>query len=351
MVDIASDLLSQMVFNPKIADEAVENERATIITEENEVNHNYEEVIWDSLHAIAYPDSPVGFPILGSHKNIQSITTRMIKDQHSKFYNPSNCIFLCATKLEHERCCESIQKATSFIKKQPPLNIKEIDSKLKIDFQPVSRMFGSNFLEKSILIIGLKAPGVLDPNLIPCRIVTSAIGNLSSANPMEASPLLNVNGIKDQNAFNSELKIKSFEIAQHYQPYGKTGLICMIGSTKIGEESNWLDRVVKSLFGATVNISSDNLKMAKLRLKYDIQKSLSSSFNVANEVGVNLTLTGFWEGIGSYLNKIEKTTKDDLMRFYNGYIDNKLPAIVSITNPSFGQRKKLQENQGVNSKK
>lgn len=343
-LDIASELLSQIVFNPKIANEAVENERATIITEENEVNHNFEEVIWDSLHAIAYPDSPVGFPILGSRQNINSITAQMIKEQHTKFYNPSNCIFVCATKLEHERICESIQKATSFIRKIPPLNISEIDSKLKIDFKPVFRMFGSNYLDKSILIMGLEAPGILDPNLVSCRVVTSAIGNLSSANPMEASPILNVNGIKDPSQLNSELRRTDFQIAQHYQPYGKKGLICMIGSTKIGEEQSWLDRVIKSLIAATANISHDNLKMAKLRLKYDYQKNMSSSTNVANEVGANLTLTGFWEGIGEWMNKIEKTTKDDLLRFYNSYIDKKMPAIVTISKPTPEQIKKLQEN-------
>lgn len=342
-LDIAAELLSQIVFNPKIADEAVENERATIITEENEVNHNFEEVIWDSLHAIAYPDSPVGFPILGSRNNINSITAKMIKEQHDKFYNPSNCIFVCATKLEHEHCCESIQKATSFLKRRPPLNISEIDSKIKIDFQPVFRLFGSNYLEKSMLIVGLQAPGILDPNLVACRIVTSAIGNLTSANPMESSPILNVNGITDTNALNSELKRTDFQIAQYYQPYGKTGLICMIGSTKFGEEQNWLDRVIRSLIAATANISAENLQMAKLRLKYDYQKNLSSSINIANEAGANLTLTGFWEGVGEWMNKIEKTTKDDLMRFYNGYIDKKMPAIVNITRPTPEQLKKLQE--------
>ena len=134
-LDIATKLISQIVFNPKIEDRAVENERLTILMEEKEVSRNYDEVIWDNLHLNVYPDSPVRFPILGSHSNIKMISAQMIQDQYKKFYNPSNCIFLCATKLEHEHCCESIQKATSFIKKQPPLNIAEIDDKLKINFQ------------------------------------------------------------------------------------------------------------------------------------------------------------------------------------------------------------------------
>ena len=44
------------------------------------------------------------------------------------------------------------------------------------------------------------------------------------------------------------------------------------------------------------------------------------------------------------MNKIEKTTKDDLLRFYNSYIDKKMPAIVTISKPTPEQIKKLQEN-------
>lgn len=327
-LDIATELISQIVFNPKIEDRDVENERMTILMEENEVNHNYDEVVWDNLHLNAYPDSPVGFPILGSHNNIKIITAEMIKQQYQKFYNPSNCIFLCATKLDHERCCESIQKATSFVKKRPPLNISEIDNNLKIEFNPVVRKYGSDYLERSMIIMGLPAPGVSDPDLLPCRAVASAIGNKTSDNPMEISPFLKFNNNKNtnQNQLNSD-----FMIAQHYQPYGKTGLMCMLGSTKFGEEEQWIDRVIQSLMESTVNISSENLKMAKLRLKYDFQKNLSSSICIANEVGANLLLAGFWEGIGEWMNKIEKITKDDLIRFYNKYLDNKMPAIISIT--------------------
>ncbi|KAK8884191.1 Mitochondrial-processing peptidase subunit beta [Tritrichomonas musculus] len=343
-LDIATKLISQMIFNPKIEESAVENERTTILTEENEVNHNYEEVIWDNFHLNAYPDSSVGFPILGSHNNIKLISAQMIRDHYNKFYNPSNCIFLCATKLEHERCCDIIQKETSFLKSRPPLNISQIDNSLKIKFNPMVRMYGSNYLEKSMLIVGLEAPAVNDPDLVSCRVVTSAIGNITSDNPMEASPILNMNLNNNQNALSSDLRNMDFKIFQHYQPYGKTGLMCMIGSTKIGEERVWLDLVIRSLISSTVNISNDNLKMAKLRLKYDYQKNLSSSISVANEVGANLLLTGYWEGIGEWMNKIEKTTKDDLVRFYTKYIENKMPAIVSITKPSPEQMQKQQQS-------
>lgn len=323
-LDIATELVSQIVFNPKIEKKSVENERMTILMEENEVNHNYDEVIWDNLHLNAYPDSPVGFPILGSHDNIKLITAQMIQEQYQKFYNPSNCIFLCATKLEHDRCCESIQKATSFLKKRPPLNIAEIDDNLKIDFQPVVRKYGSDFLERSMIIVGLQAPGVGDPDLIPCRAIASTIGNITSENPMEISPLF-------LSQLNSDFEKSDFKIAQHYQPYGKTGLMCMLGSTEFGNEDSWIDGVIRSLMESTINISSENLKMAKLRLKCDFQKNLSSSSCIANEVGANLLLTGFWEGIGEWMNKIEKMTKDDLARFYNKYLDNKMPAVISMT--------------------
>ena len=64
------------MLNPEITEEAVENEKATIIEEERTVARDIYETIWDVLHAHSYPNSPIGFPILRIAQTVESERVR-----------------------------------------------------------------------------------------------------------------------------------------------------------------------------------------------------------------------------------------------------------------------------------
>ena len=53
-VESAVDILSDILQNSKLDPAAIEAERGTIIREQQDVDQNIEEVVFDHLHAVAY---------------------------------------------------------------------------------------------------------------------------------------------------------------------------------------------------------------------------------------------------------------------------------------------------------
>ena len=64
----AIDLLADVLQHSRLEEKAIEREREVRLREQEEVEKQTEEVIFDHLHAVAYPDSSLGMTILGPRK-------------------------------------------------------------------------------------------------------------------------------------------------------------------------------------------------------------------------------------------------------------------------------------------
>ncbi|KAI9466387.1 Metalloenzyme, LuxS/M16 peptidase-like protein [Zychaea mexicana] len=70
----AVDILSDILQNSRLDPGAIERERDVILREQEEVEKQMEEVVFDHLHATAFQKEPLGLTILGPKENIQSLT-------------------------------------------------------------------------------------------------------------------------------------------------------------------------------------------------------------------------------------------------------------------------------------
>jgi predicted Zn-dependent peptidase len=97
------DLFSGFFTDPLLASIDLERE---IIVEEYLQELNGEGANVDiNNHAcrLLYKDTPLAMPIIGTEKNIRSITTQMLRDYFHRYYNPGNMVLVGAGCLSHER--------------------------------------------------------------------------------------------------------------------------------------------------------------------------------------------------------------------------------------------------------
>ncbi|KAH0793534.1 mitochondrial processing peptidase beta subunit [Histomonas meleagridis] len=323
----AVDILSQIVFNPSITDKVVNLEKPTILEEEFEVAHDFNEVLWDRLHEVSFPDSSVGRPILGTKPTITSITPKMLVEHHSKFFNPHNCYFICASKLPHEQIVEAVHKATEFIKQCKPFNIETVDKITKVHFSPRAQLFTSKALDRSWCGIGISGPSLSAPLYPACQLVRSIIGDVDPAS-LQRPPLLESSSIK--------------RLSIQYVPYNATGLLAFIGDTDFGREQQWIDTVVKGIQRATVDLTDDDLKMGKLQLVDKLSKNLTSTVAVADDLGLNLLLAKSWRSPDQWKEIVSKITKEHMQQFAMTYL-NKKPFSAVMFMPTNQEEEKKQK--------
>lgn len=97
------DILSDILQNSKLEPAAVERERDVILREQEEVDKQLEEVVFDHLHATAYMNQPLGRTILGPKENIQSIQRQDLVDYIKMNYTADRMVLVGAGGIPHEQ--------------------------------------------------------------------------------------------------------------------------------------------------------------------------------------------------------------------------------------------------------
>jgi predicted Zn-dependent peptidase len=75
-VPLALDVVADILLNPVFAPEEIEVERGVILQEIGQALDTPDDIIFDWLQEAAYPDQPIGRPILGPRERVEAFTPR-----------------------------------------------------------------------------------------------------------------------------------------------------------------------------------------------------------------------------------------------------------------------------------
>lgn len=101
-LDIALDILSDMVFNPLFLDEHIETEKTVIEDEINMYEDSAEELVADLLQDVTFVNHPLSLPILGNKESIRLFTREILQAYYQAYYQPSNMIVSIAGSYDPE---------------------------------------------------------------------------------------------------------------------------------------------------------------------------------------------------------------------------------------------------------
>src|SRR6202000_126717 len=86
--DIIGDILTHSVFEP----EELERERGVILQEIGQANDTPDDIIFDHFQEHAYPEQPIGRPVLGSEAAIRQMPRTMLTGYMRRHYAASNVV-------------------------------------------------------------------------------------------------------------------------------------------------------------------------------------------------------------------------------------------------------------------
>ncbi|EUB61093.1 Mitochondrial-processing peptidase subunit beta [Echinococcus granulosus] len=106
----ACELISDIIKHSKLDQHQVDRERGVILREMEEVESNYQEVVFDYLHATAYQGTPLGRTILGPVENVKSLQPRDLRNFIKTNYKAPRMVLTAAGGVEHEELKELGEK-------------------------------------------------------------------------------------------------------------------------------------------------------------------------------------------------------------------------------------------------
>ncbi len=101
---------SELAFYPKLPASDLERERGVIIEEIRRMNDDPASKVDDLLGPILFPDSPLGYSVIGTEEIIKSVTIDDFKNYHKAHYLPSQAAFVCVGNLENKDIDGEIEK-------------------------------------------------------------------------------------------------------------------------------------------------------------------------------------------------------------------------------------------------
>jgi predicted Zn-dependent peptidase len=109
-IDIAIDVLSDMLLNSKMLEEDIEKEKGVIIEEINMYEDSPEDLVTDLLSQAMWPQASIGYPVLGTQNTLKDITADIIKQYLASHYTSTNAVISIVGNYDHDKALKLIKE-------------------------------------------------------------------------------------------------------------------------------------------------------------------------------------------------------------------------------------------------
>ncbi|TDA68910.1 MAG: insulinase family protein [Clostridia bacterium] len=107
-VDLAIDLLSDMLLHSRFAPEDIAREKNVILEEIRMYEDSPDELVHDLFASTIWDGHPLGRAILGSVDSVASLTREQIVDYYSRRYRAGNIVIAAAGKINHQALLDKL---------------------------------------------------------------------------------------------------------------------------------------------------------------------------------------------------------------------------------------------------
>ena len=108
-LELALDVISDMLFNSNFTEEDIEKEKGVVIEEINMDEDSPEDVLVDLHNEAIWGEDPIALPILGTIDTVKSFTRQQIIDYVDSHYIPENCVVSIAGKFNENEIVNLIE--------------------------------------------------------------------------------------------------------------------------------------------------------------------------------------------------------------------------------------------------
>lgn len=321
------DILSDILTNSKLDEQAIDRERDVILREEEEVAKQYEEVVFDHLHSVAFQGQPLGRTILGPRENILEITKAELTNYIKYNYKADRMVLVGAGAVEHE---ELVQLAEKYFAGLPTSKKPVAPGTGSRSAHDVPAFVGSEVRIRDDLLpaahIALAVEGVSwsSPDYYTALVAQAIIGNWDRATGTAPNQGSRLSSIVSQNQLANSFM--SFSTS-----YSDTGLW---GIYLVSENKTNLDDLIhftlKEWNRLSVSVSPTEVERAKAQLKASLLLSLDGTTAVAEDIGRQLVTTGRRQSPQEVEREVNAVTVESVKAWAQKYVYDKDLAIAAL---------------------
>ncbi len=109
-LDVALDVLADLVVDPRLREEDLELEREVVLEEIATVEDTPDDLVFELHTAALWPDHPYGHSILGTRRTVAGMTAADLRRVHTGAYRRPNLVLAAAGAVDHEAVVAAVER-------------------------------------------------------------------------------------------------------------------------------------------------------------------------------------------------------------------------------------------------
>ena len=278
-LEIFADILTDSVFDPRELD----REKNVILQEIAAVEDDPDDLVMELMDRAAYPDQPLGRPILGTKKTVKSFDAGMIRAYLDRFYGANSLIVSAAGAVDHAEISRAAERLFGAMPQVAPPA-----------YEPARYRGGEQKLrhgaEQANVVIAFESVGHRDKDACAAHVFSGAVGGGMSSRLFQE--------VREKRGL-------AYTIDSFNWSYDDTGLFGLQAATDPRDAAEFARVAVDDLTEA-------ELRRAKAQAKVSLLTALESSPARVNQIARQTSIFGRVLARSEIIGEIDGLTLADV---------------------------------------
>jgi len=308
-VPLALDVLSDILANPSFEAEELEREKSVIVQEIGAAQDTPDDVVFEYLNELCYPEQPIGRSLLGTAKTLKNFSRDKLQSYLSTHYRGPDMVVAAAGAVDHARIVEEVShRFASFNGAAAP--------------QPQPAMFGAGGskvvhrdLEQAHLTLALEGLPQSAPTLFSLQVFTNILGGGMSSRLFQE--------VREKRGL-------CYSIYTFHAPYSDTGFFGLYTGTDPADAPEMMEVIVDVINDAVDTLTDAEIARAKAQMKAGLLMALESCSSRAEQLARHILAYGRPLPVEELVAKIDTVSMETTRDAARMLLARSRPAVVAL---------------------
>lgn len=308
-VPMALDVLSDILANPSFVPEELEREKNVIVQEIGAAQDTPDDVVFEHLNELCFPDQPMGRSLLGTAKTLEAFDRDKLHGYLSTHYRGPDMVVAAAGAIDHQRVVEDVTKRFA------SFNGGEGPKPLPAAFGKGGSRVVHRDLEQAHLTLALEGVPQADPSLFSLQVFTNILGGGMSSRLFQE--------VRENRGL-------CYSVYTFHAPYSDTGFFGLYTGTDPADAPEMMEVVVDIIGNAVETLSEAEVARAKAQMKAGLLMALESCSARAEQLARHILAYGRPQTLQEMVAKIEAVSVESARDAARALLARSKPAVVAL---------------------
>jgi len=292
---LAIDVLSDIVLNATFPEKEIEKEKGVVIEELKNAEDDPDDIIHDYFEKALFGSHPMGFPVIGTEKNLRSLRRLDLLKYISSRYSPDKTIIAAAGNIGHSALLGLTERA--FGRATKPVNGKNVERTRPKAQKPDSKEYRKP-IQQAHVCLGTVGYSMKHKQRYSLMILNALLGDGMSSRLFQ--------NIREKYGFAYNV----YSFANMLSDTGTFGAYIGTDTSHVADSVDLIWNEFRKI--RSRGISKSELERTKAQLKGGMMLSLESIPNRMMRLGSSELYFGEFNSMDSIIHHIEAVTIDDV---------------------------------------